>query len=269
MTYEIKNLFNSSKNQCRKWDKYFSTYEEIFKDYKNKDITFVEIGIHNGGSLNIWKKYFSKNSKIIGIDVNPDCKKFAEDGIEIFIGNQSDPKFWNDFFKKVGRVDIILDDGGHTNLDQVITTISVVDKIKDGGLLMTEDTHTSYWDVYNSSKKFSFIEFSKKIIDDINFKNSKNFKQFKFSLSDLIYSVQTFESIVVFKIDRRKCHFNLLQANEGHDHKITDMTWSANEVNVQLLKKLLFFFKSFVRTNKLLRFLTRRVNNKIISKYFN
>jgi hypothetical protein len=110
---------------------------------------------------------------------------------------------------------------------------------------------------------------SKKIIDDINFKNSKNFKQFKFSLSDLIYSVQTFESFVVFKIDRGKCHFNSLQTNEGHDHKIADMTWSANEVNVQFLKKLLFFFKSFMRTNKLLKFLKHRVNNKIISKYFN
>jgi hypothetical protein len=114
-------------------------------------------------------------------------------------------------------------------------------------------------DIFNSSKK---------IIDDINFKNSKNLKQFIFSLSDFIYSVQTFESIVVFKIDRR-CHFNSIQTNEGHDPKIADMTWSANEVNVQFLKKLLFFFKSFMRTNKLIKFLKNRVNNKIISKYFN
>jgi len=269
MTKEIENLFNSSENQSRKWNKYFSIYEEIFKNYKNKDITFVEIGIHNGGSLNIWKKYFSKNSKIIGIDINPDCKKFAEEGIEIFIGNQSDPNFWNDFFNKVGKVDIILDDGGHTNLDQIITTVSVADKINDGGLLMIEDTHSSYIDAYNSSKKFSFVEFSKKIIDDVNLKNSKNFKQFKFSLSNLIYSVQTFESIMVFRIDRDKCHFNSLLTNEGLDHEITDMTWTANEINVQFLKKILSSFKFFISTNKLLKFLTNRINNKIISKYFN
>jgi 23S rRNA U2552 (ribose-2'-O)-methylase RlmE/FtsJ len=268
MKNNIKDLFNLSKNKSRKWEKYFSIYEEIFKDYKNKDITFVEIGVHNGGSLNIWKSYFSKNSRIIGIDINPDCKKFAKEGIEIFIGNQSNPIFWKDFFNKVGKVDIILDDGGHTNLDQITTTVSATDKINDGGLLVIEDTHSSYFDVYNSSNKFSFVEFSKKIIDDINLKNSKNFKQFKFSLSNLIYSVQTFEGIIVFRIDRERCHFNMLLTNDGLDHEITDMTWTGNELNIKFLKKLLSFFSFFMRTNKLLKFLKNQKNNKIISKYF-
>ena len=33
---------------------------------------------------------------------------------------------------------------------------------------MVEDTHTSYVDEYNSSQKYSFINFSKKVIDDLN-----------------------------------------------------------------------------------------------------
>ena len=39
----------------------------------------------------------------------------------------------------------------------------------DGGILMIEDTHCSYIELYNSSEKFSFINFAKKIVDDVNF----------------------------------------------------------------------------------------------------
>ena len=62
MSKKIKELFEESEFFSRKWNKYFFIYEKLFKDYKDKDITFVEIGIHNGGSLEIWKKYFSTNS---------------------------------------------------------------------------------------------------------------------------------------------------------------------------------------------------------------
>jgi len=67
---KIKKFFNIAKNRSRKLEKYFSVYEELFEEYKNKKITFVEIGVSNGGSLDIWKKYFSKDSRIIGIDLN-------------------------------------------------------------------------------------------------------------------------------------------------------------------------------------------------------
>ena len=268
MTEEIKNLFNNTKTRFHKYKKYFSTYEELLKNYKDKDITFVEIGVQNGGSLGVWKKYFSNSSRVIGIDLNSDCKKFEKDGIEIFIGNQSDPNFWEKFFKQVGKVDIILDDGGHTNLDQIITTVSVVDKINDGGILIVEDTHTSYISEYNSGKKFSFVEFTKKIIDDINSKNRKNFKQFKFSLSDYIYSVQTFESIIAFKIDRKKCDYDEIFPSKGKEKEITDMTWAGNEINVNFLKKPFHYFRFVIRLNQLTKFFKHKINNKMISKYF-
>jgi 23S rRNA U2552 (ribose-2'-O)-methylase RlmE/FtsJ len=265
---EIKNLFDNSKNKSRKLEKYFFAYDELFRKYKNQDVTLVEIGIHNGGSLDIWRSFFSANSRIIGIDLNPECKRFERNGIEVFIGNQSDPNFWNTFFKEVGMVDIIVDDGGHSNIDQIITLISTVDKINDGGILAVEDTHTSYISLYNSSKKYSFIEFSKKIIDDINLKFDKNFKQFKFSLSDCIYSVQTFESIVAFKIDRKKCDFSRLIENQGKDHAIKDIVGIGSELNIKVLKKYLSFFKPILRLNKFTKFVKDKINNKIVSKYF-
>ena len=98
MNLSLKELFLNSDNYSSKHKKYFDVYEESFSKYIDKKIIFVEIGIFNGGSLKVWKKYFGPNAKIIGIDINPECKKFEEDGIEVYIGNQSDPKFWDNFF---------------------------------------------------------------------------------------------------------------------------------------------------------------------------
>jgi formamidopyrimidine-DNA glycosylase len=72
-----------------------------------------------------------------------------------------------DFFKKVGEVDIILDDGGHTNYQQIKTTTSCVPNIKDEGLLLIEDTWHSYVNKkYYNPSKYSFINFCKKLIND-------------------------------------------------------------------------------------------------------
>src|SRR6056300_254239 len=166
---KLIDLFYESENRSIKWKKYFPVYENLFNSYKNKNITFVEIGILDGGSLEIWKKYFGKNSRIIGIDNNPICKKFENKNFEVFIGSQSDPNFWKNFYQKVGNVDIVLDDGGHTNDQQIVSLVESIKNINDGGLFVVEDIHTSYQKHYGNPYKYSFINLSKKIIDDVNF----------------------------------------------------------------------------------------------------
>lgn len=162
-------FFKNSKFFSLKYENYFSIYDDLLKKFRKKNIIFVEIGVFSGGSLFMWKNFFGKNAKIIGIDLNPDALRFKKHGFEIIIGDQSKEEFWEFFFKKYGKVDIILDDGGHTNYQQIITVNCCIPNIKDGGILITEDTHTSYiknkW--YNPSK-YSFINYCKNLIDDIN-----------------------------------------------------------------------------------------------------
>ena len=71
-------------------------------------------------------------------DKNYSClyaKKWEKHGFKIFIGNQSDPIFWRDFFEKVGNVDVVIDDGGHTNKQQVFTLLETIPNINDNGML--------------------------------------------------------------------------------------------------------------------------------------
>ena len=130
---KIYKSFLESKYYSTKYKKYFDIYDQLFEKFINKKITIIEIGILNGGSLFMWRKYFGKKARIIGVDLNPKTKLLEKYGFEIFNGDQSNKKFWEKLFKKIGKVDIIIDDGGHTNEQRSLTTVYTVPNINNGG----------------------------------------------------------------------------------------------------------------------------------------
>lgn len=168
---DLMKFWLFEKHRCiDKWVHYFQVYEKWFSPYRGKDIVFVEVGVQNGGSAQMWKYYFGKDAKIVGVDINPACKQLEEEGISIEIGSQEDESFWAAFKEKYPRVDVLLDDGGHEMNQQIVTFKQMFPHIKDGGLYMCEDCHTSYWQKFGGGLKnpASFIEFSKNLVDEIN-----------------------------------------------------------------------------------------------------
>ena len=153
-----------------KWVHYFPIYHEWFKKFRGTDLVFVEIGVQNGGSAQMWKEYFGKDAKIIGIDIDERCKQFEDENITIEIGSQEDVNFWNEFKNKYPRVDILLDDGGHTMNQQIVTFQQMFPHIKEGGIYFCEDCHTSYYKNFGGSvgKPGTYIEFAKRLIDELN-----------------------------------------------------------------------------------------------------
>jgi cephalosporin hydroxylase len=104
-----------------KWQHYFDIYDNHFSRFRDSAINLLEFGVSHGGSLQMWKHYFGKNSKIYGVDINPQCKNSEEDQITIFIGDQSDKHFVSSLAKKFPLIDIVIDDGGHTMKQQINT----------------------------------------------------------------------------------------------------------------------------------------------------
>ena len=256
-------LFIESQKLSSKWTKYFDVYDSVFEKFKNKKIVFVEVGVLNGGSLEMWKKFFHPESRIIGIDFNPECKKFEKPGIEIFIGDQSDQNFWNNFYKQIGKIDILLDDGGHTNTQQIITTVKSVPNINNGGILMIEDTHCSYQKEYGNPNKYSFINFTKKIIDDLNFKYP-NLGKFKVSLNDYVYSIQYYESFVVFYINTKKTHINKKISNKpDEENNVRDFRYKNTIIQKLFRNEILYKYK-FLKKYKFIRWFYFFISNKII-----
>lgn len=226
--------FTKSPYHTTKHTTYFKIYDELFSDYRDKDIIFVEIGVLNGGSLFMWRDFFGSKARIIGIDLNPNAKKWEKFGFEIFIGSQSNENFWNKFKKEVGPIDIVIDDGGHTYEQQIITTEALVDSIKDGGLIVIEDTHTSYMEKFGP-KKYSFIEYTKNMIDFIN----QRFMRFKNNVSeDRVWGIRIFESIVAFNINKKASSLasNSID-NDGKNDMAEDFRYKDNT-------KLSIFYRS-------------------------
>lgn len=147
---------------------YTKIYDLIFSDYKNDPINFMEIGVLNGASIKMWSEYFP-NAKIIGVDVDLNCKRFETANISVEIGNQTDLTFLDTLLGKYKTIDIILDDGGHTWKQQKTTFIHLFPHLNNGGYYVIEDLSTSYlkgsvWDTNESTT----VEFLKNIIDDVN-----------------------------------------------------------------------------------------------------
>ena len=262
----FKTLFYNSKLQSIKLNSYFNIYETIFEKYRRKPITFVEVGIFGGGSLFMWKKYFHPKSRIIGIDLNPKSKSYERYGFEIFIGDQESESFWKKFYRKVGKVDIVLDDGGHTDLQQAQTFISSINNIKENGLIVIEDVHTSYFPEFGNPSKNSFINYSKKIIDLINTRYSgfKNYKIKKNKISKIIkkniYSVSFYDSIVAFRINKKKSIISKAIWNKKKVNQIDDFRYHKNKN---------FFWELAINYKKLLpKFIVKSNFIKIFSLTF-
>jgi hypothetical protein len=163
---ELFQFFKTHKgNYFTKWVHYFEIYESFLSKYKGKDVNILEIGVHKGGSLQMWQSYFGKNSKIFGVDISPACKKYENENTKIFIGDQSDRKFLKSLIAQLPTLDIVIDDGGHMSKQQINSFEEIYPHIAENGLYIVEDTHTNYWPKYQRGTRKSFIEYSKKLID--------------------------------------------------------------------------------------------------------
>lgn len=258
---DIYKSFMKSPFKSIKYGSYFYAYEKLFKPFKNKSIIFVEIGILDGGSLFMWKDYFGSKAKIIGIDLNPNAKKLMEFGFDIFIGDQCDPLLWRKVTKKYPLIDIVLDDGGHTYEQQILTTEYVKNYIKDGGLIVIEDTHTSYMNGFGF-KLVSFIKYVLKKINQLHFRH-EGIKDI--SNEKKIWSIQCFESIIAFEISSKK----ILNKEQmiTNDKKTATVAHDYRYSSNQITEKFINFSKnkfSFFMNIRLLRNLGRGLKYMIL-----
>lgn len=194
-----KYFNNNSARLINKWHHYFDVYDRHFSKYRNKEVHILEIGVFQGGSLQMWKDYFGDKAKIYGIDINPLCKNLEEENVKIFIGSQKDKKFLNEVISSIPPIDILIDDGGHTMQQQIVSFEELFYKIKDDGVYLCEDCHTSYWYKFGGGYKRwgSFIEYSKNWIDYINAYHSKSWRLKVNKFTDTARSLHYYDSIVV------------------------------------------------------------------------
>lgn len=200
---KLRSFFDNNKsNLINKWDHYFDIYDNHLRKYKDsgKKVVLLEIGIFQGGSINMWKDYFDNNVEIYAIDINPLCKSFEQEGVKIFIGSQEDKAFMESVAKQIPNPDIIIDDGGHS-MNQLITSFEVLYPcLKEGGIYLLEDLHTCYWYNYGGGfeKPDTLIEYSKHFIDKMHAWYSESDRLKPDYYTKNIYGMHYYDSILIF-----------------------------------------------------------------------
>lgn len=145
---------NSSKLYDPECFHYMNFYWKHFKDFRDKPIRILEIGVKEGDSLRIWSEFFTHpEAEIHGIEINPEpLQNFSQERTKLSFGDQTDLLFLSDFVKEFGKFDFIIDDGGHTQY-QMNNTLEFMFKygLKEGGIYVIEDMGCSYWPKWGGS----------------------------------------------------------------------------------------------------------------------
>lgn len=219
MNQSLKVLYEEHNGKVTdKWSLYLDEWDQVFSPYQPLEIQLLEIGIQNGGSLEIWSKYFSKASKIVGCDIDPNCALLHYDDprVAVVIGDANTDECEEKIIQAAPGFDIIIDDGSHRSSDIVRSFGRYFPHLKEHGIYLVEDLHGSYWQNYEGGLHYplSAISFFKRIVDIINYEHWRNNKsrasfinkfseEYGVAFDDLqmthIHSIQFINSLCIIK----------------------------------------------------------------------
>ena len=202
------DVLDHDKRIIHKWKHYFPIYERHFKEFVYKPVTLIEIGCGLGGSLQMWKRYFGPHARVVGLDIRTECKKFEEDQVKVYLGEQQDTQFLQKVLSEVGTPDIVIDDGSHKMSHITASFQFLYPRMLKNGVYMVEDLHTAYWDEYEGGlqKPSTFIELCKNLVDELNADHTRGaLPSTEFTKNTM--AMHFYDSVVVFErgIHTKKC----------------------------------------------------------------
>jgi hypothetical protein len=147
---------------AQKWHHYFDIYAQKLERFRGSAPTILEIGVHRGGSLAIWRDWLGPGARVYGLDLDPSCAENPPQGTRIFVGDQSDRAVLRHILEEIGTPDIIVDDGGHTAVQQITTFEEIYHRMAPEGVYIVEDTHTALWggEFDDHPEGISFLDFA-------------------------------------------------------------------------------------------------------------
>lgn len=155
--------YNTDKETLHCYISEYYTHE--LTSYKESSIKILEIGIRYGGSMQLWRDFFT-NAIVYGIDSGeeatadvPGCTIISGDAYNINVVNQLPKDFT-----------FIIDDGPHTLGSQINFILLYRDRIKKGGHLIIEDIQ-GYDNLIELIKYINTNDFYYKVIDLRGVKN--------------------------------------------------------------------------------------------------
>lgn len=131
---------------------YTTVYHTLFKDREVENLLEIGIGsvqtmqmthqwkygYKTGASLFMWRDYFP-DANIYGIDISEETIE-NEERVKTFVCDQSNPLSLMKYLSMMyDKFDVVIDDGSHNNVHQMVSLIHILPHIKPYGIYCIED----------------------------------------------------------------------------------------------------------------------------------
>ncbi len=191
---------NGERRVIHKWKHYFPIYERHLGPFVDRSVALLEIGCGDGGSLQMWKRYFGPHAQIVGLDIEPRCKEFEDDQIAVRIGSQDDPAVLDGLVAEFGPFDVVIDDGSHIQAHVAASFGRLYAGLSKNGVYLIEDLHTAYWPDFGGGegRPDTFIEIAKKLVDELNADHRRE-PGAATEFTRTTHSICFYDSVVVFE----------------------------------------------------------------------
>lgn len=159
-------------NASDKWEQYLRVYDLELHDFRaaGTPLTLLEIGVQNGGSLEIWKKFLPEGSRIFGVDIDPAVQSVPfSDGITVVTCDAADVAAVTALTGQQ-TFDLIIDDGSHRSADVIAGFEGFFPLLAPRGKYFIEDLHASYYPGHGGGYREpgSSVEYMKSLIDALH-----------------------------------------------------------------------------------------------------
>ena len=185
-----------------KWSHYLEIYDRHLGRYRGEEVRLLEIGVQNGGSLEIWRRYLGPQAFIQGLDVDPRCAAIVGLDEMVVIGDQSDPAVLASVAGFEPRpLDVVIDDGSHLWRDQISTFETLFPLLAEDGVYVCEDVHTSFIARFGDESGVTFIDYARGLVDRMHAAYDGTSDP---GVARSVFAVHVYDSMVVVEKRRRE-----------------------------------------------------------------
>jgi hypothetical protein len=126
---------------------YLLEYEKALQPLLGRDVSVLELGVAFGGSLLMWRDFFS-GGPVIGVDLQSIELKDPSGRIRTYVGKQQDTALLTTIAEAhaPNGFDLIVDDASHVGEITKTSFWHLFERhLKPGGIYAIEDWGTGYW----------------------------------------------------------------------------------------------------------------------------
>jgi Methyltransferase domain len=226
---------NRAGEPLDKWVHYFPIYERHMAGYRSTAARVLEIGVYRGGGLDLLRHYLGPEAYLAGVDIDRAAKRAVRGRHPVELGDQADPDFLRAVSERHGPFDLVIDDGGHTMRQQIVSVETLFPLLTEGGIYLVEDCHTSYWPEYAAEGEgTTFIGWLKERVDDLHAYHHSRDDVLADPWQTTLAAMHLYDSVAVLERTRRFAPFSEIAGTA----EFVNLTRDAAAADIQLVAQV-------------------------------